>query len=66
VQTLVRRELHAPRLGDGDEIAEMPQLHGSAIYLPSISIQPTKLFSAPSGGARDPGERETFRAARAV
>jgi hypothetical protein len=33
VQPLLRRELHAPRLGDCDEAAEVSEFHG-AFYIP--------------------------------
>ena len=36
VQAALRRKLHAARLGDGDEIAKMPQLHIRLIYLLGI------------------------------
>jgi hypothetical protein len=44
MQAAFRRELHAPRLGDSDEIAKMPQLHALVLYLLGISVNLQSLF----------------------
>jgi hypothetical protein len=59
MQAAFRRELHAPRLGDGDEITKMPELHALVLYLLGISVNLQSLFQRgrPAVFKRQNGER---------
>jgi hypothetical protein len=46
VQAAFRRELHAPRLGDRDEIAKMPELHICLYTLQAYAYTYKVFFSA--------------------
>ena len=59
MQAAFRRELHAARLGDGDEIAKMPELH-PPVYIPWRHIRKlTKSFSARAARRYSTGRRSS-------
>ena len=61
VKLLLRGELHAPRLGDRDEIAKMPKLH-QTLSLPGIAMNIQSLFHRGQGALDLKGDRVLSRA----
>ena len=54
VQPPLGRERQASLLGDGNEIAKMPQLHSSFHAFEGMPLNLTKSFSGPPGKPKSP------------